>query len=112
MIDVYKKKKMQKKMPKKMQKTMQEKVPKKARKKRWSSPFSEWLSSVFRALSEEKMGGVGLGGVLKLAGYMWKQMSEAEKKPWQEAHRCLRGIRELEKKQKRKNGQGTPPVAS
>ena len=48
-------------------------------KKPAGGPFSEWLSTVFRALSEDKIGCVGRGGVLNLAGYMWKQMSEAEK---------------------------------
>ena len=82
MIDVYKKKRMQKKMPKKMQKKMQEKVPKKARKKTRASseekmvevpkkpargPFSEWKAAVCRASSEEKMGSVGRGGVIKLS---------------------------------------------
>ena len=88
------KKKMQKKVPKNMQKKMQEKVPNKARKKIRASfeekmvevpkkpsgaPLSEWKAAVFRASSEEKMGRVGRGGVLKLACYMWEQMSEAEK---------------------------------
>ena len=41
--------------------------------------FEPHPKTLFRALSEEKMEGVGRGGVLKLAGYMWKQMSEAEK---------------------------------
>ena len=80
------------------------------------------------------MGGVGRGGVLKLAGAMWKQMSEAEKQPWDEkfkehsaayaAYESSDAYVEPEKKQKRTNGecyapvqknhncQGTPPVAS
>ena len=80
------------------------------------------------------MRGVCMGGVLKLAGAMWKQMSEAEKQPWDEkfkehtaayaAYESSDAYVEPEKKQKRTNGecyvpvqkhnsgQGTPPVAS
>ena len=77
------------------------------------------------------MGSVGRGGVLKLAGYMWKQMSEAEKQQTIEkfeehtaaypAYESSDAYVEPEKKQKPKrrvscsdaeaqNGQGTPPV--
>ena len=80
------------------------------------------------------MRGVCMGGVLKLAVAMWKQMSEAEKQQTIEkfeehtaayaAHESSDTYVEPEKKQKRTNGecyapvqkhhngQGTPPVAS
>ena len=61
-----------------------------------------------------------MGGVLKLAGAMWKQMSEAEKQPWDEkfkehtaayaAYESSDAYVEPEKKQKRNNGECYAPV--
>jgi len=56
-------------------------------KKPAGGPFAEWKTANFAMIREkikDHPGGVGRGGVLKLAGDMWKQMSEGEKQPWEE----------------------------
>jgi len=48
--------------------------------------FGEWRTANFAEIQEKaaaKPGGVGRGGVAKVASEMWKQMSESEQAPWQ-----------------------------
>lgn len=87
-------------------------------KKPAGGPFAEWKVANFAMIREkvkDQPGSVGRGGVLKVAGDMWKQMSEAEKQPWEEkfkehtaayaAYKSSDAYVEPEKKQKRKHGE-------